>query len=472
MKGPKGVFVCQECGYESAKWMGKCPACASWNRFVEEVRQEAAPVRVSGRRSASGRGLAGAAGPAAAATPIPVGEVISADEERLITGIGEFDRVLGGGIVAGSVALIGGDPGIGKSTILLQVSASVARRTGPVLYVTGEESARQVGLRAARLDAKCDRLLVLCETDVISIIEQIHAVRPALVVIDSIQTMDYAGLESSPGSVGQVRECTALLMRLAKEQGVPVFLVGHVTKSGAIAGPKVLEHIVDTVLYFEGESAHTHRIIRAVKNRYGSTNEVGIFAMTDAGLEQVENPSEMLLSERPGGAAGSVVVASLEGTRPLLVEVQSLVARSVTGTPRRTTTGVDYNRTAIIIAVLERRAGFAIGMEDIYVNVAGGVALNEPAVDLGIAAAIVSSFRGVPAPGGTVVFGEVGLAGELRAVNHADLRVAEAQRLGFSRCVVPSHNLKNMNRKPKGVEIIGAASVREALDAVFAGVKA
>ena len=471
MKGPKGVFVCQECGYESAKWMGKCPACASWNRFVEEVRLAEAPVRISSRRSGLGRDPASATGLTSAATPVPVDQVISGDE-RLITGIGEFDRVLGGGIVAGSVALIGGDPGIGKSTILLQVSASVARRIGPVLYVTGEESARQVGMRAARLDATCERLLVLPETDVISIIEQIHAVRPALVVIDSIQTMDYAGLESSPGSVGQVRECTALLMRVAKEQGVPVFLVGHVTKSGTIAGPKVLEHIVDTVLYFEGESAHAYRIIRAVKNRYGSTNEVGIFAMTDAGLEQVENPSETLLSERPGGAAGSVVVASLEGTRPLLVEVQSLVARSVTGTPRRTTTGVDYNRTAIIIAVLERRAGFAIGMEDIYVNVAGGVSLNEPAVDLGIAAAVVSSFRGVPASGGTVVFGEVGLAGELRAVNHADVRVAEAQRLGFTRCVVPRHNLKNMARRPKDVEIIGAVSVREALDGLFAGVKA
>ncbi len=463
MKGPKGVFVCQECGYESAKWMGRCPACSSWNRFVEEVRQAAAPARAAGRRSALGQ--------APTQAPVPVGEVASHDEERLITGIGEFDRVLGGGVVAGSVALIGGDPGIGKSTILLQVSASVARQAGPALYVTGEESVRQVGMRAARLGAVCERLLVLSETNVVSIIEHVQKANPALVVIDSIQTMDDPSLESSPGSVGQVRECTAKLMRVAKEQGVPVFLVGHVTKSGSIAGPKVLEHIVETVLYFEGESAHADRVIRAVKNRYGSTNEVGMFAMTDAGLEQVENPSEMLLSERPGGAAGSVVVASVEGTRPLLVEVQSLVARSVTGTPRRTTTGVDYNRTAIIIAVLERRAGFAIGMEDIYVNVAGGVALSEPAADLGIAAAVVSSFRGVPAAGGTVVFGEVGLAGELRAVSHADLRVAEAQRLGFARCVLPRHNLKNMARRPQDFEVVGAASVREALDAVFAGVR-
>ncbi|HAI87270.1 MAG TPA: DNA repair protein RadA [Firmicutes bacterium] len=474
MKGPKGVFVCQECGYESAKWMGKCPACASWNRFAEEVRHGAAMVKASSRRSASRRGLASASASSAAgqaaAMPVPVGQVVSGDEERLITGIGEFDRVLGGGVVAGSVALIGGDPGIGKSTILLQVSASVARRIGPVLYVTGEESVRQVGLRAARLDAVAERLLVLAETDIVSIVDRIQTVCPALVVIDSIQTMDDPGLESSPGSVGQVRECTARLMRVAKEEGTPVFLVGHVTKSGAIAGPKVLEHIVDTVLYFEGESTHAHRIIRAVKNRYGSTDEVGMFAMTDAGLEQVENPSETLLSERPGGAAGSVVVASVEGTRPLLVEVQSLVARSAMGTPRRTTTGVDYNRTAIIIAVLDRRGGFAIGMEDIYVNVAGGVTLSEPAADLGIAAAIVSSFRGVPASSGTVVFGEVGLAGELRAVSRADLRVAEAQRLGFERCVLPRHNLKNMARRPGGVEIIGAASVREALDAVFAGV--
>lgn len=465
MKGAKVAFVCQECGYESARWMGKCPACDSWNSFVEERRPD---VRVSRPISSVGARWGGSG---AVAAPVPIGQISASGEKRLSTGIGEFDRVLGGGVVAGSVVLIGGDPGIGKSTILLQAAQSIAASKGVVLYVTGEESVEQVGLRAARLGAGSDSLLVLAETDVRAVVEAMVTIDPVLVVIDSIQTMEDVGLGSSPGSIGQVRECTNRLMRAAKERGVPVFLVGHVTKSGAIAGPKALEHVVDTVLYFEGEGNHAHRIIRAAKNRYGSTNEVGIFVMTDRGLAEVENPSEALLSERPGGAAGSVVVASVEGTRPLLVEVQALVARSVTGTPRRTTTGVDYNRTAIIIAVLDRRAGFAIGTEDIYVNVAGGVTLTEPAADLGIAAAIVSSFRNIPAAPKTAVFGEVGLAGELRGVSQADMRVNEAKRLGFKRCVLPSHNVKSMTRRQlagSGVEIVGASTLREALEAVFA----
>lgn len=470
MKGAKVAFVCQDCGYESPRWMGKCPACNSWNSFAEERRPDARVTRPkSGRTSGIPRwGVAGA--PCA---PIPIGQVsTTGGEVRLSTGIGEFDRVLGGGLVAGSVVLIGGDPGIGKSTILLQAAHSVAESHGTVLYVTGEESVQQVGLRAARLGVgeASDSLMILAETDVAAVVETILDLDPSLVVIDSIQTMEDLSLDSPPGSIGQVRECTGRLMRVAKEEGIPVFLVGHVTKSGAIAGPKALEHVVDTVLYFEGDGSHAHRIVRAAKNRYGSTNEVGIFAMTDRGLAEVENPSEALLSERPGGAAGSVVVASMEGTRPLLVEVQALVARSVTGTPRRTTTGVDYNRTAIIIAVLDRRAGFAIGTEDIYVNVAGGVTLTEPAVDLGIAAAIVSSFRNVPAAPRTVVFGEVGLAGELRGVSQAEMRVSEARRLGFKRCVLPGHNLKNMTRQQlegSGVELVGASTLRDALEAVF-----
>jgi len=336
MKGARVTFMCQECGYESPRWMGKCPACNSWNSFAEEHRPDARSVRPKpGRASGARFGVAGSS-----ATPVPIGQVSVADELRLSTGIGEFDRVLGGGLVAGSIVLIGGDPGIGKSTILLQAAHNVASSHGTVLYVTGEESVQQVGLRAARLGVgnASESLMLLAETDVYAVVETILAMDPSLVVIDSIQTMEDASLDSSPGSIGQVRECTGHLMRVAKEEGVPVFLVGHVTKSGAIAGPKALEHVVDTVLYFEGDGSHAHRVVRAAKNRYGSTNEVGIFAMTDRGLSEVENPSEALLSERPGGAAGSVVVASMEGTRPLLVEVQALVAalsQELPGGPRR-----------------------------------------------------------------------------------------------------------------------------------------
>lgn len=466
MKAPRSIYVCNECGYESPKWMGKCPGCSAWNSLEQATVIDPGPAR-----PAAGARRVGRSGDAAA-RPVPIGEVAFIEENRIGTGIGEFDRVLGGGIVPGSVVLIGGDPGIGKSTLLLQVSDRVAGAHGTVLYVTGEESARQVGMRATRLGAKSQGLLVMAETDVTAVIDEMTKVNPSLVVIDSIQTMDEPSVQSSPGSVTQVRECTGALMRTAKENGVPVFLVGHVTKAGSIAGPKVLEHVVDTVLYFEGEGVHAHRVVRAAKNRYGSTDEVGIFAMTDRGLEEVANPSETLLSERPGEVSGSVVTASVEGTRPLLVEVQALAARSVTGTPRRTTTGVDYNRTAIIIAVLDRKVGIHVGGEDIYVNVAGGLSLTEPASDLAVATAIVSSFRNTPVAPGTIVFGEVGLAGELRAVSRAELRVAEAERLGFTRCVLPRHNLTTMLRRQKGsaVQLVGAASVREAIDAVFMGV--
>ncbi|MGB4337616.1 MAG: DNA repair protein RadA [Bacillota bacterium] len=498
MKGPKQVFACRECGYESPKWMGRCPGCSQWNTFEETTRfdpglaRPARPSRAASRSAGTAAAASAGAGREDSGRPVPVGQVASLHEPRLMTGLSEFDRVLGGGIVPGSVILIGGDPGIGKSTLLLQVSENVARAHGAVLYVTGEESARQVGIRAARLGVSSEKLLVMAETDVVKVIDEAARLSPALVVIDSIQTMDDPSVESSPGSVTQVRECAAALMRLAKEQAIPVFLVGHVTKAGAIAGPKVLEHVVDTVLYFEGEGVHAHRVVRAAKNRFGSTDEVGIFAMTDRGLEEVANPSETLLSQRLGEAAGSVVTASVEGARPLLVEVQALVARSVTGTPRRTITGVDYNRTSIIVAVLDRRAGFNLGGEDVYVNVAGGLTLAEPASDLAVACAIVSSFRNRPVPKGTVVFGEVGLAGELRAVSRAELRLAEAERLGFTRCVMPRHNLRALSRRQGqaggasgassssgssvgsaslgtwgNVELVGASTVREAINAAF-----
>jgi DNA repair protein RadA/Sms len=459
----RALFVCGECGHESFKWMGKCPVCGGWNTMAEVSNPAGA-----GSRTGVGRGAAGRRGDGhLGADPVPIPDVDEAGEQRVPTGIGEFDRVLGGGIVPGSVVLISGDPGIGKSTLLLQVSDRVARAGERVLYITGEESVRQIGLRARRLGIRTGSLLVMADTNIVAVDEQIRRIKPGLAVVDSVQTMADPELDSSPGSVAQVREVTGRLVRAAKEEGVPVFVVGHVTKSGAIAGPRVLEHMVDTVVYFEGETHHAHRLVRAVKNRFGSTDEVGIFQMRDGGLFEVENPSEVLLAERPGGEAGSAVVASVEGTRPLLVEVQALVARSSSGTPRRTTTGVDYNRAAIIVAVLDRRVGLSIGFYDIYVSVAGGVSLSEPAADLGIATAIASSFRGVPTRRATAVFGEIGLAGELRAVNRAELRIAEAARLGFTRCVIPSHNLRSLERDQRrelGIEVVGVGTLRRALE--------
>jgi len=448
----KTIFSCQQCGYQSPKWLGRCPDCGQWNSLVEETVQPAA----GGRAGKT-------AGPAS--IPQRLDEVSACEEDRLQVGIGEFDRVLGGGVVPGSLTLIGGDPGIGKSTLLLQALGRLAN-LGPALYVTAEESARQVKLRAGRLGVEAGSLLLLAETSLETILEQVRQLKPAFLVIDSIQTIFTAALESAPGSVSQVRECAGRLMLLAKGDGIPTFIVGHVTKDGAIAGPRMLEHMVDTVLYFEGEAGHPYRILRAVKNRFGSTNEIGVFEMREAGLVEVPNPSELFLAERPEGAAGSAVVPALEGSRPILVELQALVSPTSFGTPRRTTIGFDHNRVALLGAVLEKKVGLSLLAQDIFLNVAGGVRLDEPAVDLGVVAALASSHLNRPVPPRTIVFGEIGLAGEVRAVSRPELRVKEAARLGFDRCFLPAGNLKNLEA-PEGLELIGVRRVEEMLDGVF-----
>jgi len=444
------LYTCQKCGYQSAKWLGKCPDCNSWNTLVEEVKF---------------RGGGSAGGSLGGAAPAAIGEVPGDAEVRLSSGISEFDRVLGGGLVAGSLVLIGGDPGIGKSTLLLQAMDQLARRIGPVLYVSGEESARQTRLRGERLNATAAELFVLAETSLEKIVNQVQRMKPRVVVVDSIQTVFTATLESAPGSVSQVRESAGKLMMLAKGSGIPVFLVGHVTKDGSIAGTRVLEHMVDTVLYFEGDAGHPFRILRAVKNRFGSTNEIGVFEMKEDGLCEVMNPSELFLSERPLGVAGSVVVASLEGSRPLLVELQALVTTSSLGVPRRTTIGVDHNRLALLVAVLEKKVGMSLAGQDIFVNVAGGVRLNEPAADLGMIVAVASSYLDKTIMPQTMVLGEVGLAGEVRAITQPELRVKEAAKLGFSQCLLPAGSLKQV--KASGVELIGVRSVEEALQRLF-----
>jgi len=446
----KSLYTCQSCGYQSPKWLGKCPDCNQWDSLVEEQ------VTIARK---GGKAL-----PAPAAVQ-PLCEVDLQGDARLGCGIGELDRVLGGGVVPGSLCLIGGDPGIGKSTLLLQAADRLATH-GPVLYVTAEESARQVRLRGERLGAQAKKLLLLAETALEAIFERVREVKPAFLVIDSIQTIFTAALESAPGSVSQVRECAGRLMHLAKKEGVSTFLVGHVTKDGAIAGPRMLEHMVDTVLYFEGDAGHPYRILRAVKNRFGSTNEIGVFSMGEGGLTEVPNPSELFLAERPKDAAGSVVVPSLEGSRPILVELQALVSGASFGTPRRTTMGVDHNRSALLVAVLEKKVGLSLLAQDIFLNVAGGVRLDEPAIDLGIVAALASSHLNRPVPARTLLFGEVGLTGEVRAVAQPELRVNEAARLGFDRCFLPQGNLKGL-KHPPGIAMIGVRSVDEMLRAVF-----
>ncbi|MEI7027638.1 DNA repair protein RadA [Paenibacillus sp. y28] len=451
----KTKFVCQECGYESAKWLGKCPGCMAWNTFVEET--EAPAVKTKGAASAFIHKKE---------KPSSIINIESSHEARISTLIPELDRVLGGGIVPGSLILVGGDPGIGKSTLLLQTSHALTRSGLKVLYISGEESVRQTKLRADRLNALSEHLFVLCATNLVNMEEAIEQIEPDFLVIDSIQTTFHPDITSAPGSVAQVRECTAHCMRLAKHKGIATVLVGHVTKEGAIAGPRLLEHMVDCVLYFEGERHHAYRMLRAVKNRFGSTNEIGIFEMQEAGLKEVTNPSELFLSERPLGVAGSIVVASMEGTRPVLVEMQALVAATNFPSPRRMATGVDHNRLSLIIAVLEKRMGFFLQNQDAYLNVAGGVKLDEPAVDLAIAISIASSFRDQPTQAYDVVFGEVGLTGEVRAVSRIDARVKEAKKLGFKRAIVPDKCLKGWN-PPKGIEVIGVSTVAEALTAAF-----
>lgn len=435
--------------------MGKCPGCSEWNKMVEETE-----IVKSGRRGAFTHSETAAGGIRQKATPITTIE--ASQEPRMLTDLKELNRALGGGVVYGSLVLIGGDPGIGKSTLLLQVSAQLARKQKKVLYISGEESVKQTKLRADRLGTVSENLFVYSETDMDFIEQAITDVQPQLVIIDSIQTVFQPEVTSAPGSVSQVRECTATLMRIAKTKGIAIFIVGHVTKEGAIAGPRLLEHMVDTVLYFEGERHHTYRILRAVKNRFGSTNEMGIFEMKEQGLEEVENPSEIFLEERSQGASGSTVVASMEGTRPVLVEIQALISPTSFGNPRRMATGIDHNRVSLLMAVLEKRVGMLLQNQDAYLKVAGGVKLDEPAIDLAIAVSIASSFRDKPTRQTDCIIGEVGLTGEVRRVSRIEQRVQEAAKLGFERVILPSNNLGGWN-PPKGIEVIGVTTVSEAL---------
>lgn len=452
----KSVWVCADCGFESPKWNGQCPSCGNWNTFNEEMRDNSSLK--TGLKSKSIRQYS---------KPIRISEISNHDENRYKTKIDELDRVLGGGIVKGSIILLGGDPGIGKSTILLQVCKNLADFLN-VLYVSGEESQRQVKLRAERLHATNDNLYIMTETDIECIAEEIKIQAPDLVIIDSIQTMNHSELTSTTGSITQVKECTNVLMRLAKTLDVPIIVVGHVNKDGGIAGPKVLEHIVDAVLYFEGDRQMSYRILRGIKNRYGSTNEIGVFSMGENGLEEVENPSLMLLSGKPKGVPGTCVACIMEGTRPIFAEVQGLATNSGFGNPRRMSTGYDYNRMALILAVLEKRAGYFFSSLDTYVNVVGGLKLDEPASDLSVAMALISSLKNVVIADKTIVFGEIGLAGEIRTVSHAAERIIEAERLGFERCVLPFHNLKGLseNVKSLNIELIGVRTIRQAFEAL------
>lgn len=449
-KGKKSIFFCQNCGHEEAKWLGQCPACKEWNTFVEE--------RID---SGITKGMTVAARAVHEAKVVPLTEVTADDDTRSETGIKELDRVLGGGIVPGSLVLVGGDPGIGKSTLLLQVCQRMAQMK-KILYISGEESQAQIKLRANRMGNFTSGLLLLCETNLGIIRSVIEKERPELVVIDSIQTMYSEDVTSAPGSVSQVRESTNVFMQLAKGLCIPIFIVGHVTKEGTVAGPRVLEHMVDTVLYFEGDRHASYRILRAVKNRFGSTNEIGVFEMRQSGLVEVENPSEYMLSGKPENASGSVVACSMEGTRPILLEIQALVCRTNFGMPRRTAAGTDYNRVNLLMAVLEKRLGMSLGNCDAYVNIAGGIKMNEPAIDLGIVMALVSSYRNRPIDEKTIVFGEVGLSGEVRAVNMPEQRVAEAKKLGFETCILPEISLK-MVKEIQGIRLVGVKTVNEAV---------
>ena len=449
-KGKKSIFFCQNCGHEEAKWLGQCHACKEWNTFVEE--------RID---SGITKGTTVAARAVHEAKVVPLTEVTADDDTRSETGIKELDRVLGGGIVPGSLVLVGGDPGIGKSTLLLQVCQRMAQMK-KILYISGEESQAQIKLRANRMGNFTSSLLLLCETNLGIIRSVIEKERPELVIIDSIQTMYSEDVTSAPGSVSQVRESTNVFMQLAKGLCIPIFIVGHVTKEGTVAGPRVLEHMVDTVLYFEGDRHASYRILRAVKNRFGSTNEIGVFEMRQSGLVEVENPSEYMLSGKPENASGSVVACSMEGTRPILLEIQALVCRTNFGMPRRTAAGTDYNRVNLLMAVLEKRLGMSLGNCDAYVNIAGGIKMNEPAIDLGIVMALVSSYRNRPIDEKTIVFGEVGLSGEVRAVNMPEQRVAEAKKLGFETCILPEVSLK-MVKEIQGIRLVGVKTVNEAV---------
>ncbi|MFQ7575179.1 MAG: DNA repair protein RadA [Lachnospira sp.] len=454
-KGKNTAFFCKECGYESAKWFGQCPACKQWNTFVEEPVRTKSVKGVVDINNSSFKS-------SAAVLPVKLEDISAEDTDRTTTGIKELDRVLGGGIVEGSLVLVGGDPGIGKSTLLLQMCHNLSESGKNVLYISGEESLAQIKIRAQRVGGFNDKLFLLCETNLEIIENVLKETMPQIVIIDSIQTMYREELGSAPGSVGQVRETTAVLMQLAKGLNISIFIVGHVTKEGVVAGPRVLEHMVDTVLYFEGDRNAAYRVLRSVKNRFGSTNEIGVFEMQQEGLIEVENPSEYMLSGRPKEASGSVVVCLLEGTRPLLVEIQALVCDSNFGLPRRTAAGTDYNRVNLLMAVLEKRAGIHMSGSDAYVNIAGGLKVSEPALDLGIVMALVSSFRNREVDERTIIFGEVGLAGEVRAVSQPQIRVNEAVKLGFETCILPKVCLKNIKETDK-IKLIGVSNVNEAI---------
>ena len=450
MAKTKQVFFCQECGYESSKWMGQCPGCKTWNTFVEEKV-------VTGAKKSREK--------ASTSAPASILEVTTGEETRIGTGMKELDRVLGGGIVKGSLMLLGGDPGIGKSTILLQVCRNLTEKGHKVLYVSGEESPQQIKMRAERLGEFTRDMYLHCETDIDAVESAVEKVRPEVMVIDSIQTMTIDEVSSAAGSVSQVREVTNRLMQIAKLKDIAIFIVGHVTKEGSVAGPRTLEHMVDTVLYFEGERSSVYRILRGVKNRFGSTNEIGVFEMKQTGLTEVTNPSSVMLEGRPVDAAGSVVVCSMEGTRPLLIEIQALVAQTNFQMPRRTSVGIDYNRVNLLMAVLEKRAGIHLGSCDAYVNLTGGIRLSEPAIDLGIVLALVSSYRNRGIDEHTIIFGEVGLTGEVRGVNMAEQRVREAAKLGFTTCILPATNASNI-KKIDGIRLIGVSNVKEAIDLI------
>ncbi|MDD6658638.1 MAG: DNA repair protein RadA [Eubacteriales bacterium] len=449
----KSIYVCSECGYESPKWYGKCPGCGEWNTLNEELPIASVKQNLNNSMTSVNQIMA-------------LNDIVGDEKERISTGIKEFDRVLGGGIVIGSLVLISGDPGIGKSTILLQICQHLGQ-SKKVLYVSGEESANQIKLRANRLGVTTDNLYILPQTNVATIVECIKEEKPDIVIIDSIQTMVYEEINSSAGSVTQVRECTNIFMHTAKGLGIPIFVVGHVNKDGAIAGPKVLEHIVDTVLYFEGERNYSYRILRGAKNRFGSTNEIGVFEMKGDGLKEVLNPSLMMISGRPKNTSGTCVACVMEGSRPILAEVQGLVCATGFGTPRRMSTGFDYNRMSMLLAVLEKRAGYFFNNMDAYVNVIGGLKLDEPAADLTVALALVSSLKDKAVDDNVLAFGEVGLAGEIRAVNHCEQRITEAHRLGFEKCIIPFHNYKSLPKSLKtSIDIVPVRNIREAFSAL------
>ena len=457
-KAKNTAFFCKECGYESAKWFGQCPACKEWNTFVEE------PVS----KPKSAKGIAGTSQRAAASSapvPVEINSVSFEENDRTSTGIAELDRVLGGGIVAGSLVLVGGDPGIGKSTLLLQMCYNLSAEGKDVLYISGEESLKQIKLRADRIGKCSGTLKLLCETSLDNIEDILTRNKPEIVIIDSIQTMYKEDVAAAPGSVSQVRETTSILMQLAKGLNITIFIVGHVTKEGTVAGPRMLEHMVDTVLYFEGDRYASYRILRGVKNRFGSTNEIGVFEMREGGLKQVLNPSEFMLSGRPEDASGSVVACLMEGTRPILVEVQALISHTNFGMPRRTSVGTDYNKVNLLMAVIEKKMGIQMGDYDAYVNIAGGMKITEPALDLALVMALISSYKNRPLDSKTIVFGEVGLAGEVRAVSQAQQRVMEAKKLGFKRCIMPEVSVGNL-KNTEGIELVGVRNINEAANVI------